>query len=44
LVPCGIIGATKDFTVPTTFEFKSNAKPSLFDYPVPIEKEEEKKG
>jgi hypothetical protein len=44
LVPCGIIGTTRDFSVPTTFEFRSNAKPSLFDYQAPIEKVEEEKG
>jgi len=31
--PSALIGVTKTLKIPKSFEFKSNAKPSLFDYP-----------
>jgi len=40
--PTCLIGATKALKVPNSFEFKSNAKPSLFDYPAHLKVEDKK--
>jgi len=43
--PTAVIGLNKDLKVPKQFTFRSEAKPSIFAYPPPMElkKEEEKK-
>lgn len=43
LTPSMYIGVTADLKVPTNFKLHSNCKPSLFDYPANIPKEEKKK-
>lgn len=43
LAPSMLIGVTPNLKVPTSFKFQSNCKPSLFDYPPNIPKEEKKK-
>ncbi len=42
-VPTAVIGLNKDLKVPDGFTFRSNAKPSLFAYPAPIETKKEEK-
>lgn len=37
------IGVTADLKIPTSFKLHSNCKPSLFDYPPNIPKEQKKK-
>ena len=43
LQPSAIIGVNKDLRIPKGFQFKSNAKPSLFDYPAHIKPDDKKK-
>lgn len=42
MYPSAIIGVNSEFKIPKSFEFKSNAKPSTFDY-IPMTKEIEEK-
>lgn len=42
LTPSIFIGVTTSLKVPTSFKLKSNCKPSLFNYPSDIVKEEKK--
>lgn len=42
LSPSAFIGVTADLKIPKSFQLKSNCKPSLFDYPANIVKEEKK--
>ena len=42
LTPSALIGVTTDLKIPTTFQVKSSAKPSMFAYPANIVKEEKK--
>ena len=44
--PSCLIGVTNDLKIPNSFQFKSNVKPSLFDYPAhlkPSDKKQETK-
>jgi len=41
--PTCIIGVTKDLKVPKSFQFRSNAKPSQFDYPAHLKPSDNKK-
>jgi 26S proteasome regulatory subunit N2 len=43
LSPAGLIGVNKGLRIPKSFQFKSNAKPSLFDYPAHIKPDDKKK-
>jgi 26S proteasome regulatory subunit N2 len=43
LAPSMFIGVTANLKIPTSFKLHSNCKPSLFDYPPNIPKEEKKK-
>jgi 26S proteasome regulatory subunit N2 len=43
LAPAGLIAANKDLKVPKSFEFKTNAKPSLYDYPPHLKPTDKKK-
>jgi len=43
LSPCSLIGVNKNLRVPKGFQFKTNAKPSLFDYPPHIKPDDKKK-
>lgn len=43
LTPSMFIGVTAKLKIPTSFKLHSNCKPSLFDYPPNIPKEEKKK-
>jgi 26S proteasome regulatory subunit N2 len=36
LTPSAFIGVTTNLKIPTSFQFKSNCKPSLFNYPADI--------
>ena len=42
LAPTCLIGVNKDLKVPKGFQYKSNAKPSLYAYPEHIKEEKEK--
>ena len=42
LSPSSFIGVTAKLNIPKSFQMKSNCKPSLFDYPANIVKEEKK--
>lgn len=42
LSPSTFIGVTANLKIPKSFQLKSNCKPSLFDYPANIIKEEKK--
>jgi len=43
LSPCSLIGVDRNLRVPKGFQFKSGAKPSLFDYPPHIKPDDKKK-
>lgn len=43
LSPAGLIGVNKNLRIPKGFQFKTNAKPSLFDYPPHIKPDDKKK-
>jgi len=43
LAPSALIGVNKNLNIPKGFQFKSNAKPSLFDYPAHIKPDDKKK-
>lgn len=43
LSPSALIGVDKNLRIPKGFQFKSNAKPSLFDYPAHIKPDDKKK-
>jgi 26S proteasome regulatory subunit N2 len=43
LAPSGLIGVNKNLRIPKGFQFKSNAKPSLYDYPAHIKPDDKKK-
>ena len=43
LSPSALIGVNKNMRIPKGFQFKSNAKPSLFDYPPHIKPDDKKK-
>lgn len=43
LAPSGLIGVNKNLRIPKGFQFRSNAKPSLFDYPAHIKPDDKKK-
>jgi len=42
LAPSAIIGVNSNFKIPKSFEFRSNARPSLFDYPPKVKPNEGK--
>jgi len=42
LAPSTFIGVTSKLNIPKSFQLKSNCKPSMFDYPANIVKEEKK--
>jgi len=42
LAPSALIGVTKNLKVPNSFEYKSNAKPALYDYPAHLKVEDKK--
>ncbi len=43
LSPTALIGVDRNLRVPKGFQFKSNAKPSVFDYPPHIKPDDKKK-
>jgi len=43
LSPSALIGVNKDLRIPKSFQFQSNAKPSMFDYPPHIKPDDKKK-
>lgn len=43
LSPSGLIGVNKNLRIPKGFQFKSNAKPSMYDYPAHIKPDDKKK-
>ena len=43
VAPSMFIGVTAELNIPLSFQLQSNCKPSLFDYPPNIPKEEKKK-
>jgi 26S proteasome regulatory subunit N2 len=43
LSPCGLIGVNRKLRIPKGFQFKTNAKPSLFDYPAHLKPDDKKK-
>lgn len=43
LSPSVLTGATRDLRLPKGFQFRSNAKPSVYDYPAHIKPDDKKK-